>query len=130
MPEAVVEAARNEDSPLHNRFEWDDGEAAERYRLWQARLLINVSVQYIDDGHNKQVPTKVFVSLSTDRPKGGYRVFIDVMSDDDQRNQFLADSLQAMRHFEEKYKKLSELGEVFETMQRTALKLRQKLRKH
>ena len=31
--EAVVEAARPEDAPLHSYFEWDDTEAARRYRL-------------------------------------------------------------------------------------------------
>lgn len=28
LPEKVVEAARPNNSPLHNRFEWDDTEAA------------------------------------------------------------------------------------------------------
>lgn len=38
--ERVVEAATDPASPLHNHFEWDDGEAAHRYRLGQARTLI------------------------------------------------------------------------------------------
>ncbi|GIW89962.1 MAG: hypothetical protein KatS3mg109_1339 [Pirellulaceae bacterium] len=40
LPEHVVEAARDPASPLHSHFTWDDGEAAHRYRLWQARQLI------------------------------------------------------------------------------------------
>ena len=39
-PAIVLEEAEDEDSPLHHRFEWDDGEAAHRYRLYQARHLI------------------------------------------------------------------------------------------
>lgn len=39
-PEAVVKAAKSMASPLHDCFEWDDSEAASRYRLWQARELI------------------------------------------------------------------------------------------
>ena len=39
-PELVVEAARNEDSPLHSHFDWDDSTAAERWRREQARQLI------------------------------------------------------------------------------------------
>lgn len=39
-PVAVVDEARNPDSPLHGRFEWDDGVAAEQYRLSQAEVLI------------------------------------------------------------------------------------------
>lgn len=38
--EKVVEAAADEASPLHDQFEWNDGEAAHRYRLNQARTLI------------------------------------------------------------------------------------------
>lgn len=125
MPEEVVQAARNESSPLHSQFEWDDGEAAERYRIWQARQLINVSVEYISNG-TKQIQTKVFVSLSTDRRTGGYRTFVDVLADDDRRAQMIQDSLNAMVHFQEKYKQLSELREVFKVMDRTKKKLRTK----
>lgn len=39
-PEAVIEAARDEGSPLHQQFEWDDSKAAHGYRLEQARTLI------------------------------------------------------------------------------------------
>jgi hypothetical protein len=37
---AVLEAAEEEDNPLHDEFVWDDGEAAARYRLAQAGDLI------------------------------------------------------------------------------------------
>lgn len=37
---AVVDAARPEDSPIHDQFEWDDSEAAEQYRIAQARRLV------------------------------------------------------------------------------------------
>jgi len=39
-PEELVQAARDENSPLHHFFEWDDDKAAEKYRLMQARTLI------------------------------------------------------------------------------------------
>lgn len=41
-PDAVVEAASDPGSPLHDYFEWDDTEAARKYRLDQARTLIRV----------------------------------------------------------------------------------------
>ena len=37
--EKVVEAATAPASPLHDHFEWNDGEAARRFRLHQARTL-------------------------------------------------------------------------------------------
>lgn len=39
-PEWLVKAARDEDHPAHNEFEWDDSIAGEQYRLGQAAALI------------------------------------------------------------------------------------------
>lgn len=39
-PEAVIAAASSPDSPLHDRFEWDDTAAAHQHRIYQARALI------------------------------------------------------------------------------------------
>lgn len=41
-PKIVVDEARDPNHPLHNRFEWDDGVAAEKYREDQARGLIRL----------------------------------------------------------------------------------------
>jgi hypothetical protein len=39
---AVLDAARPESSPIHDCFDWDDSEAAEKWRLEQARVTINL----------------------------------------------------------------------------------------
>lgn len=77
MPEDVVDAARDPDNPLHSKFEWDDGIAAEKFRLNQARTLIVHFRVTIDD---KQAPSRVFFSLSKDRAEsGGYRTMPDIL---------------------------------------------------
>lgn len=44
--EMVVEAARDPAHPLHNRFTWDDAEAAHEHRLNEARHVIrNVRIE-------------------------------------------------------------------------------------
>lgn len=46
-PQIVVDEARDEGHPLHDRFEWNDKAAAEAHRLDQARRLIrSVRVVY------------------------------------------------------------------------------------
>ena len=40
LPEKVIEAARAENSPLHDEFEWDDSIAAHKHRIEQAEHLI------------------------------------------------------------------------------------------
>lgn len=42
-PYLVVDEARDPAHPLHSRFEWDDSEAAEKYRRVQARKLIGIA---------------------------------------------------------------------------------------
>ena len=49
-PDAVIEEAANANSPLHELFEWDDGLAAHKYRVEQARKVIrDVKVTFTVD---------------------------------------------------------------------------------
>lgn len=113
--EAVVEAARPPASPLHNSFEWDDNEAAERWRIYQARNLIRVSVEFLNVPGSEPVKVSAFVSLTPDREQegGGYRLMINVMSRKESREQLLEDALAELKTFEDKYAGLKELAEVF-----------------
>jgi hypothetical protein len=117
QPKAVVDAARSEDSPLHKSFDWDDSEAAEKWRLTQARNLIRAVVTYETVG-NKTVETRVFVSLTPDRKENGdgYRLTSSVMSDEAHRQQLLTDAMGEMQRFKDKYRRLAELAKVFAAM--------------
>jgi hypothetical protein len=118
-PADVVEAARPKNSILHSRFTWDNDEAAERYRLWQARQLISVTIDYIGPVRDDSDKMRVFVSLTPDRAAGGgYRVVEAVMMSPEDRNQMLADALDEMERFQKKYEDLKELAEVFSAMKR------------
>lgn len=121
LPEKVVAAARPKASPLHSRFCWDDTKAAEQYRIWQARMLIRVTVNVVPEtGLNE----RVWVSLKPDSALGaGYRSMVDVLSDDDMRAQLLQDALADAALFQEKYLRLNELAEVFAAMEQVTKKL-------
>lgn len=111
-PDDVVEAARSPQSVLHSHFDWDDSDAAHKWRIHQARNLINVVVSCVGDA--KQTPMRVFVSLTSDRvPGGGYRLMTHVLSDRELREQMLKDALLELQTFETKYKSLMELARVF-----------------
>ncbi len=116
MPAAVVDAARPASSPLHSKFEWDDSAAAEQYRLQQARQLIRITVNVIGGRTDEE---KLWVSLTPDRAKGGgYRGIVSVMSDSNLRNQLLEDALADAENFQQKYRHLSELSDVFAAMKK------------
>ena len=110
-PEDVVLAASDERSALHSWFDWDDSEAAHKWRIEQARRLLRVTISYIAGPDNPS--TRVFVSLSGDREEGGYRSTVAVMSNADYRRQLLADALAELQSFEKKYAALKELASVF-----------------
>ena len=67
-PHDVVEDARPPDSPLHPAFEWDDQRAAERYRVHQARTLLQRLVVVREDGGEVQA----VVSLHRARDDWGW----------------------------------------------------------
>jgi hypothetical protein len=54
-PKLLVDVARDPEHPLHNRFEWDDTAAGEKWRRHQAHELItSVKVVYKDSGGQPQ----------------------------------------------------------------------------
>lgn len=112
-PEAVVDFARPKTSPLHSRFDWSDTSAARKYRIWQARQLISVVVNYYEPKKGERLSVRAFVSLTGDRRDGGYRDVNVVMADKDMRKQALADALNELALFKAKYAALTELAMVF-----------------
>jgi hypothetical protein len=122
----VIEEARDESSPLHSAFTWDDSKAAHEYRLEQARRLIRVVVQTVEF-KQKSREIRVFVSLSPDRYNedggGGYRPMVDVLSNADMRAQLLTDALEDMRGFQDRYRALKELVDVFAAMKKATTKI-------
>lgn len=116
-PAAVVAYAADPDTALHERFTWDDDDAACQYRLWQARVLIRVSVTVFSDDAD---PIRTYVSLVDDRQEegGGYRMLINVLRNPKQRAKLLAQAKRDMEHFEQKYQQLTELADVFDAMKK------------
>lgn len=114
-PADVVRAARNSHSALHDCFTWDDGEAAEQYRLIEARNLLRVCVLTEEIAGSN---VRAFVSLTSDRAKdgGGYRTIADVMSDSDLREQMLSDALVQLRNMQQRYKSISQLDRVWDAL--------------
>jgi hypothetical protein len=125
-PRIVLEHARSPDSPLHSHFEWDDGEAAEKFRLLQASFLIRqVRVKVIAPDGEKTAMVRAFVSLPSDRVSGsGYRHVEAVLSTPDHRSEMLACAAAELETFRRKYKLLSELSDVFESIDRTLQAIR------
>ena len=63
-PALVVDVARDPDHVLHNRFEWDDSVAGERYRRDQAHELIrSVRVNYVSARTEEPLSIRAFQAV-------------------------------------------------------------------
>lgn len=126
-PEKVVLAAKPKNSPLHDFFDWDDGDAAFQWRLHQARNLIRVVVEVEELPDKTFRDVRVFVSLSSDRNKdGGYRIMAEVLTDEERIKEMLEDVLRELMGFRNKYKMLKELASVFKAIDKLPLIKRMK----
>lgn len=118
-PSAVVEYARDPNTLLHSRFTWDDTEAAEQWRLEQARKIIRVHVKMTMPDKLDVVSVRAYVSLPSDRKSGrGYRSLATVMDHADLRAELLDTAKRELRAFRRKYKTLTELAEVHSAIDR------------
>lgn len=88
--DAVLEEAKDENSPLHSHFEWDDSAAAEAHRRYQARVLIQrCKITVVE---SEPTTIRAFVSLQSDREAGGgYRMTTKVMDDAALREELMHD---------------------------------------
>lgn len=118
-PKAVVDFARDPDTSLHNKFEWDDAKAGEQYRLEQARHIIRVQVTFLKKSDDEKIPVQAYHSLPDDRyAEGGYRSIVSILSDDDLRAKMLKEAKRELNTFKRKYQDLVELSSVFNEIER------------
>lgn len=118
-PAAVVEFARDKNTLLHSKFEWDDKKAGHEYRLWQARKIIQLELYvYKENVDSNGIPVRMFFSFTDERRNGGYRKITAILSDVELREKMLQQAKEEMVVFRKKYSALKELAGVFEAMDR------------
>lgn len=105
--EIVLGAATSTRSPLHKYFEWDDSEAARKYRLQQATNLILGAkfVVMLQEQEKNSLPTAVRAQpvqvrqlVSAFRGEG-FRMRNEVMNDAEMRTAMIAKKIQTLRHW-------------------------------
>lgn len=111
-PEELLEKARkNRKSELHKCFTWDDSVAAEKYRLIQARTVIQMLVVKVEK--EDAVAPRVYQITSEKNVYQPTRVFLE----QPEEMQVLLERAKAeLIAIKQRYKYLSELEEVFEAI--------------
>lgn len=114
-PQAIVDDATPEGSPLHNFFTWDDSVAGPKYRLVEARDLAasirRVSVIQTPQGEEPKL-VRAFVSVRAENGERGYVTTIKALSDPELHRQMVEDALKGLKSWMARYNELKELGPI------------------
>jgi len=122
LPEIIVQTASDPTNLLHEYFEWDNTEAAEKFRLLQAGMLVRrVKLNIIrEDKKTKQIrveTTRAFRSLPSCRGTVGYETLEIVMTNDDKKAELLAAALAELESTKERYEDLNELKDLWDLVE-------------
>ena len=113
-PEQVIKKAKNPKSELHKCFDWDDSSAANKYRLYQARLVINhLIVVTREAGNDEREPVQFRVMMKNENSKdSSYKQTLVMIRDEDEYKKLLDQAYRELHSFKQKYQCLSELAEI------------------
>lgn len=111
-PEEVLNIAKNENTELHKCFEWDDNVAAEKYRLNQARSILQMIVVIPEE--KEVAPRRVFQISSEQNVYQPLKFF---MKNDDEYQVLLSRAIGELRAIATRYQSLEELSDIFELIE-------------
>ena len=119
-PRQVLEYASDPTTALHSAFTWDDSEAADRYRVNEARSLIRRTFVVLPiPGSNEERRVHMALSLPQDRGTVGYRLMSHALGDPELRDQMIRSAMRELAAFRKKYADLQELAQVFSAIDET-----------
>lgn len=127
-PKDVLDDARHDNSPLHPFFEWDDGEAAEQYRLQQARGLIRSVVAIYVSDDKPAVRQRAYIHV----PEAGaqhYRETSHAMSQTKTRKLVLERAWRELQAWRKRYADLKEFASLVEAIDDAEKVVRKKIAK-
>lgn len=107
-PENVVNLARNENSVIHDDFEWNDEVAGERYRIIQARQMIQNFV--VETKNEEKAPVRVLQITTT---KNVYKPMEFFIKNVDEYAELLNRAKNELQGIKKRYSTLTELEDVF-----------------
>lgn len=110
--DAVVEAASDPSSPLHNAFIWDDEVAGHQYRLHQARMLIGRYKITLVETPDIVVSVRAFTSMPTDDGNRGWQPTEEIFATTEGRRIALEQAAREVNNLRKKYQNLVDFDAV------------------
>lgn len=113
-PVLLVELAADPNHPLHDRFEWDDTEAAQRWRLEQAGQLLRVVKLPMTPDRPRDL--RAFVAIKgAESHRSEYIPTEAAMSNEFTRRLVLADMEREWKSLRRRYQHMTEFADMVRT---------------
>jgi hypothetical protein len=109
-PEVIVQKAKNKRCPAHHCFTWEDSEAAEKWRLQEARMLVNAIVVE-EESENETVSRPAFESVIIGEQRQYVPTTIESLSDDEIWEQIADEAVMTIRTLQHKLNTYSYIRE-------------------
>jgi len=120
--ENLLKKASKKSSSLYEFFDWDNSSAGEKWRLTQARQLINEIKVIVNDKEiyafenvNISVEDKVDTKTKTSSSRE-YVPIVEVMSNEYFKQQIIQRALSEARYWKQRHLELVELKSIFDTI--------------
>lgn len=122
--ENLLRKASKKSSSLYEFFDWDNSSAGEKWRLGQARSLINEIKIIVEDKEmyafeNVNVCVQEAEIKSNSPNKFGnreYKTIVEIMNNEDYRAQLIQRALAEATYWKERHTELVELNPIFITI--------------
>jgi len=119
--ENLLRKASKKSSSLYGFFDWDNSSAGEKWRLGQARQLINEIKIVVEDKEMYafecvNVTIKEAKNPTSKMSKFGvreYKPIVEIMNNEDYRNQLIHRALSEATYWKERHAELLELSPIF-----------------
>ena len=125
-PEVIVEVSKSKNSVLHRFFNWDDSEAAHKYRMFQARGLINRTYIVVckpgaekrKSGMSKVIVYKAIISARDPEKetRNSYHSVVEVARRPDMSDIYLNSLKNKVRAIIKEFESYKELTEILNTL--------------
>ncbi len=114
-PEDVLTAAERRGSPLHPLFTWDDSEAARKYRLTEARRIVQGIL--IEHPRRDREPLIAYLSVRTEERGRCYKESRVVMNDDELEQQARQECQQMIDAWRRRYSRLEQIKKALDAFE-------------
>ena len=127
-PKYVVEVAKDKSSPIHDFFEWDNNKASEKWRLHQARQLLN-SIEIVITYNGKKEEIRRYFNITkveedNDDTKRVYIIMEEALSNPKYKKQILQRALEEIEYWQKKYSQYKELSMIFKSIEKTKQRIK------